>query len=227
MLLEQRLAGRRRTALDDLELELGGLADDVLRARDIGHAGELDHDLVLRLTVAGDVGLGHAQVVDPAVDRLERLHHGLFTHLDFGVRLHREDVAAVRLRAAVVVLRDLVVGDPAELGVAIAGDAVDPERLLRGQGDAADIDAGRPQALAELLARRGSEGLQGIAGLDAHDEVHASLEVEPEPELLGHQPSRGREAVALRQQRVDAEGREQHEGDRNGHDFPTKVLDHD
>ena len=69
--------GRRAgdVRLEVVELELGGLADDLRRLAGVVHAGELDHDLVLALLA--DLGLGDAELVDAAAhDRDRALHAG-------------------------------------------------------------------------------------------------------------------------------------------------------
>ena len=80
--------------LDELQLEERRRPDDLLRAADVGDARELHENLIAGLTVARDVRLGDAQLVDAAVDRLERLDDGLLAHVLRDVRLHREVVGA-------------------------------------------------------------------------------------------------------------------------------------
>ena len=57
------------------------LPDDLLGARDVGHAGQLHENLIAATAVARDVRLGDAELVDAAVDRLQRLHDGLLAHV--------------------------------------------------------------------------------------------------------------------------------------------------
>ena len=67
--------------LDELQLELRRRSDDLLRVPDVGDARELHENLVAGLTVARDVRLGDAELVDAAVDRVERLHHRLLAQI--------------------------------------------------------------------------------------------------------------------------------------------------
>ena len=67
------------------------------------------------------------------------------------------------------------------------------------------------QRLAQLLADALGRDAQRIVAVDAQHEVHAALEVEAELQLLGHQPRRGRQAEALREHRIDPDGREEHD----------------
>jgi hypothetical protein len=62
----------RRPLLDNLQLEQARRSDDVFRALDVGHAGQLDQDLIGALL--RDDRLGDAKLVDAALDRLPRLH---------------------------------------------------------------------------------------------------------------------------------------------------------
>ena len=64
---------------------------------------------------------------------------------------------------------------------------------------------------------------QRIVGLDAQHEVHAALQVEPELELLVHQPAGRRDAVARRDDRIDADAREDDEDGEDRDDLPAKV----
>ena len=63
---------RERALLDQLQLEQRRRADDFLGARDVGDAGQLHQDLIGR-ALSGDDRLGDAQLVDPALDGLQRL----------------------------------------------------------------------------------------------------------------------------------------------------------
>ena len=77
---------RERALLDLLQLELRGRADDFLRAVDVGHARQLHQDLIGG-AVARDDRLGDAQLVDAALDGLQRLVDGVLAQLDDDVRL--------------------------------------------------------------------------------------------------------------------------------------------
>jgi hypothetical protein len=63
--------------------------------------------------------------------------------------------------------------------------------------------------------------------MDAHHEVHAALQVEAEPQPLGHEPRGRRQAVASGQLRVDADRKEDDEHREDRDDFPLQVLVHD
>ena len=92
----RRVLVRERPLLDLLQLELRGRADDFLRAVDVGHAGQLHQDLIGG-AVARDDRLGDAELVDAALDRLQRLVDRVLAQLDDDVRLEREGVAAAVL----------------------------------------------------------------------------------------------------------------------------------
>ena len=64
---------------------------------------------------------------------------------------------------------------------------------------------------------------QRIVGLDAQHEMDAALQIQPELELLVHQPARGRQVIARRQDRVDAEPEEDDEDGEDRDDLPAKV----
>jgi hypothetical protein len=100
---EESLAGRFRTALDQLQLEKTGRSDDFLGAVDVGHAGQLDQDLVAVRPLLGDARLGNAQLVDPALDRFTGLDNRLFTQRHLDRAPHRERVGAVHPRGALEV----------------------------------------------------------------------------------------------------------------------------
>jgi hypothetical protein len=132
-------------ALDDLQLEQTLRPHDLLRALDVGDAGELHHDLIVALL--RDARLGHAELVDAPLDRLARLHHRLRPQVDLHVRPHREGIGAVRSGAALEVGLNLV-RRLAERGVLAGRHAVHPE--LRGT-DRHHVrrDVGRPQRIAQ------------------------------------------------------------------------------
>src|SRR5215203_1287196 len=72
---------RQRGVRDEdlVEAELGRAADNADHLVGVLHAGDLDHDLVLRLHP--DVGLGHAEAVYALPDEIGRLLHLLAGHL--------------------------------------------------------------------------------------------------------------------------------------------------
>src|SRR5262249_23716484 len=86
---EQRLARRRRTLLDDLQLEAARRLNDALRALDVADAGQLHHDLIAVGALLRDLRLGDAELVHAALDRLPRLHHRFVPQGDDGCRPHR------------------------------------------------------------------------------------------------------------------------------------------
>ncbi len=79
--------------------------DDFLGAGDVGDAGQLHEDLIGG-AVARDDRLGDAQLVDAALDGLQRLVDRVLAQLHGDVRPHREGVAA-RAGGAVVVRLEL------------------------------------------------------------------------------------------------------------------------
>jgi hypothetical protein len=149
VVLLQEIVLRRRAGFDQLELEDRGLADDVLRARHVADAWHLDEDFLARLT--GDARLGHAELVDAAIDRLQRLLDRLLAEGALDGRLHSELVGAGGEGIAVVARhRDFIRRLP-ELPVLVRRHPLDAERR---RGD--DVDGrGNPhpfEGIAQLLA---------------------------------------------------------------------------
>ena len=89
----RRVLVRERALFDLLQLELRGRSDDFLGARHVGHAGQLHQDLIGGAVTRHD-RFGDAELVDAALDRLQRLVDGVLAKLDDDVRLEREGVAA-------------------------------------------------------------------------------------------------------------------------------------
>ncbi len=180
--LQQALARRRRPLLHQLQLELRRGLDDRLGPIDVGDAGQLNQEVVLLGPLLRDDRLGHAQLVDSALDGHPRLHDGGDLHVTGDVRLHRERVApGARL--------------PIEQRLQVHG-RLPEDRVLRrleaghlelrraedGDGDAGH--AGRFQRLSEPLAAVHRFQLERLFGIDAEDEMDAALEVEAQPDLL-------------------------------------------
>src|SRR5262249_54985223 len=65
-----------------------------------------------------------------------------------------------------------------------------------------------------------------VVRVDAHRELHAALEVEPELELLGLERAGDGPVIPLGEHRVHADGRKHREHRGDGEDFPAKVLVH-
>ena len=145
--LEERFLARRRSSLDELQLELRRRPDDLLRMADVGHARELHENLIAGLTVAGDVRLGNTQLVDAPVDRIERLDDSLLAEILRDVRLHREVVGAGYAGLPVVVRARLRVGDPAEVRITILRHTLDVKARGRRGVDGPHRDVGRLAAL--------------------------------------------------------------------------------
>ena len=156
---------------------------------DVGDAGQLDQDLVAVVALLRDARLGDAQLVDAPLDRLARLDDRFVAQVHLDVRLHRERVGAADARTAVEVRLHVVRGRP-ERRVLRLGNALHVEVCRIVGQQIGDGDVGLLQRLAQLLHRLLGLDLQRIVGLDAQHEMHAALEVEPELELLVHQPAR-------------------------------------
>ena len=144
-----------------------------------------------------DVRLGDAQLVDAAVDRLARLHDRLLAHRPLDVGLQLELVRAAGARAAIVIRAAACSSAMRRNSASRSGGM---PSTWNDCGEATVIDAerhaGGAQRLADLLGRRRRVNPQRVVGLHAQDEMHAALEVEPEAQLLGHQPGRRRQVVA-------------------------------
>ena len=82
----RRVLVRERPLLDLLQFELRRRSNDLLGAIDVGDAGQLHQDLIGG-AVARDDRLGDAELVDAALDRLQRLVDRVFAQLDDDVRL--------------------------------------------------------------------------------------------------------------------------------------------
>src|SRR5476651_1062746 len=86
-----------------------------------------------------------------------------------------------------------------------------------------DGDVARLELVAQTLHLLLGHEPKRIVGLDAEDEVDAALEIEPELELLVHQPAGRRQVVARRHDGIHPEPEEQDEDAKNGDDLPAKV----
>ena len=208
--LEQRGLIGRGARLDERQLQHRRLADDVLRAVDIGKPRKLDEDLVVRRPVRRHGGLGHAELVDPALDRLDRLRHGFGSPLHGDVRPHVERMRPSAGRLTSECERGQLVGKHPEL-------LVHSPRNPFGQECFEPGDARRHRDTrvlgghAQLL--RGRLGLEsnGIISLHFEHEVRAALEVETQRNF----PARR------------SEGPNRQPGDNGYHEeLPAKVLLH-
>ena len=173
------------TLLHQLQLEHPWGADDFLRALHVGYARKLHQNLIRALL--GDARLGHAQLVHATLDRLPRLHDRLFAQRLRHAGPHGEGVAAIDAGAAI------------EIGGFLGGRL--PEHLIlrrwhaihlevrhvheqRGGGNAPRLHLGlQPR---HLLLRLHAER---IIGLHAQDQMHATLQIETELELMRGEPS--------------------------------------
>ncbi|CAM5215645.1 hypothetical protein CDEF62S_02797 [Castellaniella defragrans] len=81
LVLRQRRHGGRRI-IHHVDFQGGRAAEDFLGLGDVLHARQLDHDAVAALLL--DHGFGHAQFVDPVVQRLDVLFQGVVLHLGDG-----------------------------------------------------------------------------------------------------------------------------------------------
>ena len=177
--------------------------------------------------MACDGRLRHTEIVDPAVDRVQRLDDGLLAQVPLDVLLHREVVRTADTRAALVVGRRLLVRQAAELGVFVLRYAFHTERQRRLHRDRTDVDVRIPQRLAQLFARRRRRDPKRVVGVHAEDEVHAALQIQSQFQLFRLHPAGRRQAIALCQDRVDPDPEKDDEHGQNRDDFPAKVLVHD
>src|SRR5436189_289090 len=206
--VEHRLRRRRAVAFDEAELQLRGRLDDVLHARRVVDARELDDDTVVRFR--NDDRLRDAQRVDAAIDRLDGLRHRVALELRLRLRLHVE-------AEAVADRRDL------ERREEVSGNAlVVRRRNARGRiGDerqVVDAANGRHRQVLRLCLRaqrvHALIGLEahGLVDVHAHHQMHAAFEVESALDRLG---------IARRRNDGDGEDR-QHAEDQ--HDFPNDIA---
>ena len=206
--LPGRVFRRERSLLDNLQLEERRVADDFLGARHVGHARELHQNLVGR-SLAGDDRLGDAQLVDAALNRLQRLVHSLFAKLRRDVRPHRVGLAAAGARGPAEDRIHLRCGLPEGLWILNArGDELRRARHL----EAHVLDAGAAQRLAQPLDGRFGLDLQRLVGLHPHHQVNAALQVEAEVDLL-----------LRRVERPDSQGDHADDDDQ----LPADILIHD
>ena len=200
--LQQRLARRDRSLLDQLELEQPRGADDLLRAGDILDTRQLHQDLVAGHAVRRDDRLGHTELVDTTLDRLQRLLHRRLSQRPLDTRLHRPGVATTRPRLAVVAHLQQLAGDIPEVLVPVGGHTLDPYLGGGDRGDRGQRDAVVHGLLAQLLGVGLGLDTQRVVGLDPHHQMHAATQVQTEANLV------------LR--RVDRkDGRRHHERDRH------------
>ena len=142
-------------------------------------AGQLHEDLILA-ALPRDDRLGDAQLVDAALDRLQRLVDRLPAQLVLDVRLHAEG-RRPRRGAAVEDRLDI------DRGVAkgrLVLNPLDTELARRVHGDIRERHAGPRQRVAHPFGGRFRFDPHGIVGLDSEDQMHAALQVEAEIDLL-------------------------------------------
>ena len=185
--LEETGPGRRRPRLDQVELEDPGRADDRLRARDVLHPRQLDQDLVARGAVPRDDRLGDPERLDPPRDGQARLADRLIPAGPLDVRPQPIAVDAARGRDPVIA-RELVVGQPAELGVPVGGHPVDQDLGRRGGPHRPERDAVEPGPLAQPPGVRLRLDLQPLVGVDPQNEVDPAAQVESQPYGLARGP---------------------------------------
>ena len=180
--LQQRVL-RRGRVLDQLERELRGRLDDALGRLDVGHAGQLDQDLVVAAAGRGDHRLGDTERVDAPLERADRLLHGLLLELPLeGVRhLHRELVLAGILDLPADA--EEVTHQVAHVLDARGLDAVDREA-----GRGRPLHGGDLDALAGGLVARGVDGVVGrrverVLDDDLQHQVDPAAQVEAEVDL--------------------------------------------
>ena len=187
--------------VDQLELELAGLADQLLQPLDVLDAGHLHEHAVTSLAL--DAGLGRAERIDAPPDGLDRGLNGgahavrqpgvgddqrnvivtLAGHVQVVAGEAREHVATDRLGELAQFLERLV----------HVGSVTDLHRDLARSDVLAEIgiaDAGLAQSLAHVAAN----GREPVAGhlllIELIEEMSAALQVEAEIDLLMWQPGR-------------------------------------
>ena len=109
----------------------------------------------------------------------------------------------------------------AEGTVLIGFDAFNLERRWIDERESGDIDTGRLQRLAQSLHFAFGLDPQRIVGLHAQNEMHAALEIEAELDHLVGEPCRLGDSVAGRDDRIHANGREDHRHRDDRDEFPA------
>ena len=110
-----------------------------------------------------------------------------------------------------------------ERGVLFRRHPLDAEFGRRDERRVAHVHLAGRQLLAQPLHLGLGLDAQRIVGLHAQHEVHAALQVEPQLQRLVEQPGRLRDAVARRDDRIDAHRGEHDEDDENGDDLPAQI----
>jgi hypothetical protein len=88
-------------------------------------------------------------------------------------------------------------------------------------------DVAHAERFAQLLGALVGLQSDGVVGLHAQHEVDAPLQVQTELELLLLHPAGRRDVVIRREDRIDADAREDHQHGDNRDEFPANVLVHD
>jgi hypothetical protein len=208
-----------------LELQVGGAADDVDGPLGIVEARKLDDDAVAHLLA--DVGFGHAELVDAVADGLEGLIHGQILEIfDIGVRSgqHVPHLAV----AGVFGGRDLEAPEPA---LEQAFQLLALLGLEQGEFNLPRPQKPRPQDHDLLLTRFKPQVLSGAAdgigqgGVEVHPRVRWMPPLRSRPRLISsdgqHAPQGG---IADRRNRRQHIQQGQHNHERGKQSSPTQTT---
>jgi hypothetical protein len=126
--------------------------------------------------------------------------------------------------AAAIEVRLHFRGDLTEFRLLGRRDPFDAELRRAHQFDFGYRDVARLQLRAEPLHFGLALNPEGIVGLDAKDQVDASLEIEAELQLLLFEPTGRRQVFPRGEDRIDPQAREDNQNDGDRDDFPANVL---
>ena len=232
----RRLVRSALIGLHQVEGELRRLADERLQALRIAEAGRLDQDAVVALAL--DARLGRAELVDAAVDDLDRLVDDAAHALgQAGGRIGEADEAVVgdrqvelvdgaaaeeagvqrvaqRLQALARIVELVEVADAELHRLALDAEAgIADARLLEHR--LADVADQRPQPLLDV-----------VGAVDLVEEIGAALQVEAEHHLLLRQEARPVGERLLREE-IRNDGEEPGGDDsQDQDDLPARKMKH-
>ena len=176
----------RRGILDELQLELTAGLNDLPSAGRIALTRKLDEDFIVVAAVELNGRLGQTQGVDAALERFERLLHGLLLDGDDGGGAQREQVAGgfAGRGGHVPFSGELIVHKVAELGGLFGSDIADEELRVAYAADLIVMNVLGAELRGEAVNRLVGFLADGFLHLHLENEVRAALQIEPELDLV-------------------------------------------